>query len=44
MLAKFLTRSHHTLELLIPVEPFTEAAVSDFSKEDGILDIQEKLF
>lgn len=36
MLAKFLTRSHHTLELLIPVDPFTTSAIENFLKDDEI--------
>lgn len=35
-LSQYLTQSHHTLELLIPVEPFTEEQVISFLDDDEI--------
>lgn len=35
-IGKYLTQSHHTLELLIPVEPFTEEQVIGFTDDDSI--------
>lgn len=36
MVASFTTRSHHTLELLVPVEPFTEEAVIGYLNDPEI--------
>jgi 50S ribosomal protein L16 3-hydroxylase len=36
MVAAFTTRSHHTLELLVPVEPFTEEAVVEYLNDPEI--------
>ncbi|REL26811.1 cupin domain-containing protein [Thalassotalea euphylliae] len=36
MIATFTTRSHHALEVLIPMEPFTEEAVKDYLADPEI--------
>ncbi|WP_448211550.1 JmjC domain-containing protein [Colwellia sp. MEBiC06753] len=36
-IASFLTRSHHTLEILIPVEPFTEDTVIEYLSDPEIV-------
>ncbi len=36
MVATFTTSSHHTLELLMPMEPFTEQSVNTFIHSEGI--------
>ncbi len=35
-LGQYLTQSHHALELLIPVEPFTDQQVQSFTEDDSI--------
>ncbi len=35
-IGKYLTQSHHTLELLIPAQPFTEDQVKSFAEDDTI--------
>ena len=37
MVATFTTSSHHTLEILMPVEPFTEETVTEFINTDDII-------
>ncbi|WP_286267230.1 cupin domain-containing protein [Thalassotalea atypica] len=37
MVSTFTTSSHHALEILMPVEKFTEETVTDFLNTDGIL-------
>lgn len=36
MVSVFTTSSHHTLEILMPVEPFTEESITEFIQTDGI--------
>ncbi len=36
MVATFTTSSHHTLEILMPVDPFTEDSVSDYLNTEGV--------
>ncbi|MFD2166805.1 JmjC domain-containing protein [Thalassotalea euphylliae] len=36
MLASFLTRNHHALEILMPVNPFTEGSVVEYLKDPEI--------
>ena len=36
MVAMFTTSSHHTLEILMPVEPFTEESIIKFIQTEGI--------
>jgi len=35
-ITKYLTQSHHTLELLIPMEPFTEKQVNEFVEDNSV--------
>ncbi|GHE83049.1 cupin domain-containing protein [Thalassotalea profundi] len=35
-IGKYLTQSHHTLELLIPMEPFTDEQVKAFTEDESI--------
>ncbi|GLX80202.1 50S ribosomal protein L16 arginine hydroxylase [Thalassotalea insulae] len=35
-IARYLTQSHHALELLIPMEPFTDEQVAGFTEDDSI--------
>ena len=37
MIATYATRSHHTLEILMPVEPFTEEKVVEFLNDPEIM-------